>query len=560
MKYNYKNGGSTWSGNAWYRMGGQPCYECGGMYDVGGETDPEQPLSRRERRELRHNHTDKQIKKAQMIARQELRTPWLRRQLQRPDGWVENAILEKTPIPGMNSDDFYREYTDQRNSGSDVMSSLGSAFIQHGMSSVPLLGRNVYKGLIKNPANLFNFANPIGLALDYDASTKAFVDGVLTPGVKATPGQLAASASNAFKQVWQPFTNYFFRPLGDAIDPDDNQRFFPALAKSYINQFRADPVRQEIPWHLVRQAKRDIRENRRKKHGGESQMIAPDPGGRGYGKKGFMGIKPVKQWTGRNDSRLENILEFFDPTGISSWDDLVGDIRENKGKKRNWLRTASNVLSVIPRVRALYPGIMYADDLPKYVQIAAPARAAGDASKFWRHMEDMSNGAVNIMGGDYKMGGENFIPEYQVAGMYPPVGKIDPREWNIRSRINTMGSEDNGDYSGNYESYQRQSTINPDGSPVDMYMYTRNRDRNGRQKFFNFYSGPAGSEIEKSRIFGQGTRFRDARSGEIERYRGMIDAALPVRQNGGIAVGQEMEVTPEELEELRRQGYKFEMI
>jgi hypothetical protein len=40
-----KNGGSTWSGNAWYNMGGyvpeygmggMPCYECGGMYADGG--------------------------------------------------------------------------------------------------------------------------------------------------------------------------------------------------------------------------------------------------------------------------------------------------------------------------------------------------------------------------------------------------------------------------------------------------------------------------------------------------------------------------------------------
>lgn len=29
-------GGSTWSGNAFYKMGGMPCYECGGMYAYGG--------------------------------------------------------------------------------------------------------------------------------------------------------------------------------------------------------------------------------------------------------------------------------------------------------------------------------------------------------------------------------------------------------------------------------------------------------------------------------------------------------------------------------------------
>jgi hypothetical protein len=31
-----KAGGSTFSGNAWYGMGGMPCYECGGMYAYGG--------------------------------------------------------------------------------------------------------------------------------------------------------------------------------------------------------------------------------------------------------------------------------------------------------------------------------------------------------------------------------------------------------------------------------------------------------------------------------------------------------------------------------------------
>ena len=31
-----EGGGTTWSGNAWYGMGGTSCYECGGMYAYGG--------------------------------------------------------------------------------------------------------------------------------------------------------------------------------------------------------------------------------------------------------------------------------------------------------------------------------------------------------------------------------------------------------------------------------------------------------------------------------------------------------------------------------------------
>jgi hypothetical protein len=34
-----RKGGSTFSGNAWYKMGGEPCYECGGMYADGGMYD-----------------------------------------------------------------------------------------------------------------------------------------------------------------------------------------------------------------------------------------------------------------------------------------------------------------------------------------------------------------------------------------------------------------------------------------------------------------------------------------------------------------------------------------
>lgn len=38
--YNMMKGGSTWSGNAWYGKGGQPCYECGGnVYQEGGQQD-----------------------------------------------------------------------------------------------------------------------------------------------------------------------------------------------------------------------------------------------------------------------------------------------------------------------------------------------------------------------------------------------------------------------------------------------------------------------------------------------------------------------------------------
>lgn len=230
--------------------------------------------------------------------------------------------------------------------------------------------------------------------------------------------------------------------------------------------------------------------------GGESEMMAPDPGGprfgKGYGKRGFMGIKPVKQWTGRNDSRLENVLEFFDPTGISSWDDLAGDIRENKGKKRNWLRTASNVLSVIPRFRALYPGITFANDLPKYVQIAAPARAAGDATKFWRHMEDMSNGAVDIMGGDYKNGG----------GIY----------------------------------------INP--ANKGKFTATAKRAGMGVQEF--------AAHVLANK--------EDYSTTQVRRANFARNAANWKKQLGGPVEGEVMDVTPEQLEELRRQGYQFEMI
>jgi hypothetical protein len=38
--YNMMKGGSTFSGNAWYGKGGQPCYECGGnVYQQGGQQD-----------------------------------------------------------------------------------------------------------------------------------------------------------------------------------------------------------------------------------------------------------------------------------------------------------------------------------------------------------------------------------------------------------------------------------------------------------------------------------------------------------------------------------------
>ena len=35
-EYEMEEGGSTWSGNAFYKMGGIPCYECSGMYAYGG--------------------------------------------------------------------------------------------------------------------------------------------------------------------------------------------------------------------------------------------------------------------------------------------------------------------------------------------------------------------------------------------------------------------------------------------------------------------------------------------------------------------------------------------
>jgi hypothetical protein len=239
--------------------------------------------------------------------------------------------------------------------------------------------------------------------------------------------------------------------------------------------------------------------------GGESEMMAPepDPGyGRGYGKRGFLGMKPVKQWTGKNDSKLEDFIEYLDPTGITRWDDAVGAIRNFKNKKGNALRTAIAIAGALPRPgRVFFPGSFFVDEMPKWAQTVHKLRGlVGDVGGFYQGMEKATRGVLKGLG---------------------PY-----------------------DYTSPSFNYKQGGGIHINPANKGKFTASAKRAGMGVQEF--------AAHVLANK--------EDYSTTQIKRANFARNAAQWNKQYGGPVEGEVMDVTPEQLEELRRQGYQFEMI
>jgi hypothetical protein len=236
--------------------------------------------------------------------------------------------------------------------------------------------------------------------------------------------------------------------------------------------------------------------------GGESEMMAPEPPA--YRKKSGLGkfIKPVRQWTGRNDSKLEDIIEFIDPTGITSWDDAAEAIRNiGNGKKKGFgkaVGTVASIASALPKMRILM-GVkpMEYTSMPKWAQTVNNIRGnLGFGPNIFRMLEKNLMPGAKVLG-PYDQGSPSLT--YKDGGIY-----IDPaKKGTFKAQATRMGMS-------TQEAAAHILANKEDYSPAMV-------------KKANF-----------ARNF--------------------------AKQDGGPVVGQEMEVSPEQLEELRRMGYEFEMV
>jgi hypothetical protein len=235
-----------------------------------------------------------------------------------------------------------------------------------------------------------------------------------------------------------------------------------------------------------------------KEEGGE--MEAPDPG-YGRSRRGRF-IKPVRQWTGRNDSKLEDIIEFIDPTGITSWDDAAEAIRNiGNGKKKGFgkaVATVASIASALPKMRVLM-GVkpMEYTSMPKWAQTVNNIRGnLGFGPNIFRMLEKNLMPGAKVLG-PYDQGSPSLT--YKKGGIY-----IDPaKKGTFKAQATRMGMS-------TQEAAAHILANKEDYSPAMV-------------KKANF-----------ARNF--------------------------AKQDGGPVVGQEMEVSPEQLEELRRMGYEFEIV
>jgi hypothetical protein len=161
--------------------------------------------------------------------------------------------------------------------------------------------------------------------------------------------------------------------------------------------------------------------------GGESEMEAPEPmpGRRRSGLGKF--IKPVRQWTGRNDSKLEDIIELIDPTGLSSWDDAAEKIREIGNRKnqgwRKYVSTAGAIMQALPKTRWLM-GVDPMDaeawaKFPKWAKATNYLRGTAGTMIPMTQMIDKNLMPGNKILGPYNYGSKSLT--YQQGG--PVVGQ-----------------------------------------------------------------------------------------------------------------------------------------
>lgn len=158
--------------------------------------------------------------------------------------------------------------------------------------------------------------------------------------------------------------------------------------------------------------------------GGEQEMSPePDPGYK-YGKRtkvgsflGKLGVKPLAEWTGANDSKVEDILEFIDPTGLSRWDDAAGKVRQYNKGKGSLLGTAAAIAGALPQASLFFPGRLLVSSLPKIGRALHHTKGIGNVANAWGMIEKMAHLNPNLFGPyNYSSPSLNYQEGGPVAG------------------------------------------------------------------------------------------------------------------------------------------------
>jgi hypothetical protein len=230
------------------------------------------------------------------------------------------------------------------------------------------------------------------------------------------------------------------------------------------------------------------------------------------------GYVPYMQEGG--DSTFENILEFIDPTGVSSYDDVYRTFNDTNAP---WWEKTLSVAAALPVVGKLGKGAKVFSELSK---IGKAKRVAGKIISPVAQMDTYLNPASRFVGTVTGKALENAPKGVKIAA---DIGSKSNQARRFFTGTDMLMGYAQG---GIYIDPKKKGTFKAQATRMGMGV------QEAASAILNAPEGKYSPEMRRKANFARNF----------------------AKQDGGLVEGAEMEVTPEQAELLRQQGYDFEII
>lgn len=268
---------------------------------------------------------------------------------------------------------------------------------------------------------------------------------------------------------------------------------------------------------------------------------------------------------GENDSTLENIIEVFDPTGISSWDDVYRSAVDPNSK---WYDTAIEVIGAVPMAGKLGKLTKAGIHLKKYSGLekalfkALPQNAAVskslDGLGLVGRTSDAYQTAQQAPGNrflPFKKGGQTRNEREMTEGIADILSQVQDPQNRAMIAKNMMADFQREKVTYNPMQFLTQASVMAYGG-VPCFECGGMMAEGGEM-----IRRADGSYSQR----GLWDNIRANRGSGKKPTKQMLEQERKIRAQekafgGQFNIGDEMEVTPEQLAELKRQGYTFEVI
>ena len=220
------------------------------------------------------------------------------------------------------------------------------------------------------------------------------------------------------------------------------------------------------------------------------------------------------------DSTFENFLEFIDPTGVSSYDDVYRTFNDANAP---WWEKTLSVASALPVVGKLGKGAKAFSELSK---IGKAKRVAGKIISPVAQMDNYLNPASRFVGTVTGKALENAPKGVKIAA---DIGSKSNQARRFFTGTDMLMGYAQG---GIYIDPKKKGTFKAQATRMGMGV------QEAASAILNAPEGKYSPEMRRKANFARNF----------------------AKQDGGLVEGAEMEVTPEQAELLRQQGYDFEII